>query len=164
MTWNAIAQNIYLDSKSDQIMALGQTVGKRLWAGISCNVLPANRFSHKLCSPSLEQGQVSAIRDPSHPSSVNHNQLRLSFFYYPHSRNLSSVCVGTSGWKSPSSCSLTEDASPKSSCALSNQVHMFLLESKKKAKHLWRSPGSEARTKVQLAIAFRVTRRGELSV
>ena len=43
-------------------------------------VLPANRFSHKLCSPSLEQGQVSAIQDPIHPSSVNHNQMRLSFF------------------------------------------------------------------------------------
>ena len=83
MTWNAIAQNIYLDSKSDQIIALGQTVGKRRWAGISCNVLPANRFSHKLCSPSLEQGQVSAIQDPIHPSSVNHNQMRLSFFLLP---------------------------------------------------------------------------------
>ena len=61
-------------------MALGQTVGKRRWAGIRCDVLPANRFSHKLCSPSLEQGQVSAIQDPIHPSSVNHNQVRLSFF------------------------------------------------------------------------------------
>ena len=42
------------------------------------------------------------------------------------------VLVATSGWKSPSNCSLTEDASPKSSCALSNQVHRFLTELKTK--------------------------------
>ena len=165
MTWNAIAQNIYLDSKSDQIMALGQTVGKRRWASISCNVLPANRFSHKLCSLFLGQDQVWAIQDPIPPVSITLNWDWVSWMTFTYTTFHMCVLVATSGWKSPSNCSLTEVASPKSSCALSNQVHRFLSELKtKKANHLWRSPGSEARTKVQLAIVFLVTRRGELSV
>ena len=73
-------------------MALGQTVGKRRWAGISCNVLPANRFSHKLCSPSLEQGQVSAIQDPIHPSSVNH-ETETEFFFITHIHATSHLSV-----------------------------------------------------------------------
>ena len=128
-------------------------------------VLPANRFSHKLCSLFLGQDQVWAIQDPIPPVSIKINWDWVSWMTFIYTTFHMCVLVATSGWKSPSNCSLTEDASPKSSCALSNQVHRFLSESKtKKANHLWRSPGSEARTKVQLAIVFLVTRRGELSV